>query len=136
MKKIVWVVILILCLVACSGKDENVQSLSPDEVSEYVEKSQSIIEDFYDEDFSKIREEMNDEMKKVLKDEDLKNALVTIKGKGDFLEFDKADAVRYYDEKTDANYIITQQQVNHEEGKVIFTLNYDEAGKLAGFFFK
>lgn len=129
-KKFALILLALFVLVSCGEKP--VEALTKEEADNILAKTQKVIRQIQDEGFDKVKNQMSKEMQEAITEEVSKKALADIKEKGDFSKFGSGAAVR----DKEKGYIISQQEVHYEKGSLLFTVNYDESGKIIGFFYK
>lgn len=122
--------------VGCGNSQFKTEDLTESQSKEYLEKTKSIIEEFTENGFQNLRVQMNEEMNKAITDESEEQILKMLEDKGAFVEYKEGKALKYFDKKTGTSFIHSQQKVKYEKSDFLFTVNYSEDGKLAGFFIK
>lgn len=135
MKKIkfVWLILGLVMLTACGSQGEKLDAKVEEE---YINMSKEIITSINESGLKFIEDKYSDEMKTAMTDESIKQVEDMIAEKGKFVEFGKGAAANYTDEKTNKTYIVSQLEAKYENGKFIYTINYDQDGKVSGFFLK
>lgn len=117
--------LLIVSLSAC--KKSNVD----DETAElYTNQAKAVIELLLDLNYEEVYAQFNEEMKELLPVSDMNELTPLIEKVGDFKEYE-VSAVEERD-----GYYVTVVVTKHENGKLGFTVTFEEDGSVAGLFIK
>lgn len=124
---------LALILTACASKED---SISTEDLDKYGEISRNVIGYLNEGETEKIYEISTADLKAALTDEVLIEVYSTIDGLGDFVEFGDSDGIYQVDKNTDEKYTVILQKAKYEEKELLFTVNFNSEGQLAGIFYK
>lgn len=117
--------LLIVTLSAC--KKSNVDDETADL---YTNKAKDAIELLLDLNYEEVHAQFNEEMKELLPVSDMNDLTPLIEKVGDFEEYE-VSAVEERD-----GYYVTVVVTKHENGKLGFTVSFEEDGRIAGLFIK
>lgn len=124
---------LALILTACASKED---SISTEDLDKYGEISRNVIGYLNEGETEKIYEISTADLKAALTDEVLIEVYSTIDGLGDFVDFGDSDGIYQVDKNTDEKYTVILQKAKYEEKELLFTVNFNSEGQLAGIFYK
>ena len=139
MKKISLGLVLILILglvVGCGSTEYETEDLAADTESTYIGKAQNAIDTLIQSGFGGLEGELNPEMKEQITPEVEEQVKNDLENKGQFVEFQEAEVVKYVHKETKDSSISVQQKTEFENGNATFTVNYNEEGQIIGFFYK
>lgn len=139
MKKISLGLVLILILglvVGCGNTEYETEDLAADTESTYIGKAQNAIDTLIQSGFGGLEGELNPEMKEQITPEVEEQVKTDLENKGQFVEFQEAEVVKYVHKETKDSSISVQQKTEFENGNATFTVNYNEEGQIIGFFYK
>lgn len=124
---------LALILTACASKED---SISTEDLDKYGEIARNVIGYLNEGETEKIYEISTPDLKAALTDEVLMEVYSTIDGLGDFVEFGDSDGIYQVDKNTDEKYTVILQKAKYGEKELLFTVNFNSEGQLAGIFYK
>lgn len=122
---VMFALVLIVLFTAC--QKTNVDSETEEK---YVEKGKEVVEALLDLDYETVYEQFNGQMQRELPVEDMHELTPVIEDAG---EFEKIETTAI--EERDGIYV-TVIVTKHEEGKLGFTVSFEENGKVAGVYIK
>ncbi|MDO5028067.1 MAG: DUF3887 domain-containing protein [Bacillota bacterium] len=137
MKKFLLVSLLVLGLVltACSNGQAS-EEMEAAEEEKYVTMSKENIQLINEQGFEALEDLYSQEMKEAMAASSMEETNRIIVDKGAFKEFGQGGAVYFTDESTSNKYIVSQVETIYENGKLIFTINYNLDDQIIGLFMK
>lgn len=125
--------------VSCNNKSEEKNTkeskISTDEQRQkYINKAQTVIKLFNDKKSKEILEMSSTELQTALTKDNLDIIYEKINSMGEFKDFSKNEVTNI--EEKNKNYIVVIQSVKYSKGELLYTISFDENGKLAGIFYK
>ena len=125
--------------VSCNNKSEEKNTkeskFSTDEQRQkYINKAQTVIKLFNNKKSKEILEMSSTELQTALTKDNLDIIYEKINSMGEFKDFSKNEVTNI--EEKNKNYIVVIQSVKYSKGELLYTISFDENGKLAGIFYK
>lgn len=130
MKKYVILGLLMVLLTACGS--ENVVENS----KKYEDNAQRIIEAINLQDYNKLKENSDEEFNKFLTEEIQNQITKDIGSKGQFKDFGSSKVILKKSQDKLDKYFVVIKEAEYENGKVIYTISFDEDDKLCGLYYK
>lgn len=118
-------VLLIITLVACQKSNVDEET-----ANHYIDQAKSVIEHLLNSEYEEVYEQFNEEMKEELSLSNMGDLTPVIKEVGEFEKFETS-AVEERD-----GYYVTVVVTKHEDGKLGFTITFEEDDSIAGLFIK
>ncbi|WP_455257460.1 DUF3887 domain-containing protein [Peptoniphilus asaccharolyticus] len=131
MKKFLVSVIMLVIFITACGRTNSVENSD-----KYITIGQDIINKLNENDFEEIRKVSVDEFKEGLNETICDAVVKDLASKGKFLSFEKNQVFSQKDKKTNKEYFVLVQEAKYENGKLTFTLTFDENDKLGGLYYK
>lgn len=129
-----FIAILLISMISISACGNKTSTTDDESTEYYVTLAHEVITMFNEQNTDEIQKISTEDVKVALTDEVLNGVYTQLQSYGKFKEFlDSATDVINKDSK---KYYTVIQKVKYEEQDIVFTVNFDEEGKLVGIFFK
>lgn len=127
--------VLILSLTACDNKG-TVEEMEADQQEKYIKMSEENIIIINEGGFEALDEKYSEEMREAMTKDTVKKSEEAVEKMGNFQEFGEGAAIYNIDEKNSNKFIVSQIEAIYENGKLIYTINYDLDDNIIGLFMK
>lgn len=137
MRKIVSLLTMFILMGMLTGCGKSTELADVFDEKEVISKAENAVTVVNEDGFEEFHELWDDSLKsKILEKDYNEQVLAVVEKKGEFKGIGKSVVVGQTDEKTGKNYAVAVLVGEYSDGKIQYTISFDEDMNMIGFFIK